>query len=169
MYIHAKKGEYTMKQMAYARRILGGQGVSKKDMAIKAGYSPNAARSVTSHIEERPGFVNAMGVLAKESGNVAMGIMAEFKARGFKDFENKDLINALTAIGSAWSKFNAPLESPRKETPEGNRLRTVVLQQIENQNLQVKDGEVKEPPAEHLPPEPAPLVGEVVEEGPMDF
>ena len=121
-----------MKQMAYARRILGGQGTSKKQIALDCGYSPNVANSVTSHIESKPGFNNAMAALAIDSNNLALAAMHEFKARGFKDFTNKELVGALNAIGSAWSRFNA-LPKEKAPSENSNKLRTVILQRIENQ------------------------------------
>lgn len=125
----------SMKQMAYARRVFNGQGKNKKQIALDCGYSPNVANSVSSHIENKPGFNNAMAQLALDSNNLALAAMHEFKARGFEDFSNKDLVGALNAIGSAWSKFNAPPPSPRGDGQSNNRLRTVILQQIENQTV----------------------------------
>jgi hypothetical protein len=76
-----------------------------------------------------------MAQLAVDSNNLALAAMHEFKARGFQDFSNKDLVGALNAIGSAWSRFNTvPKES--NENTSKNRLRTVILQQIENQTIQ---------------------------------
>ncbi len=130
-----------MKQMAYARQLLGAQGVSKKQIALNCGYSPTTANSISSHIENKPGFNYAMSQLAVDSNNLALAAMHEFKARGFKDFSNKDLIGALNAIGSAWSKFNA-MPKEKEKPQEGNKLRTVILQQIENQTLNTKDSKV---------------------------
>jgi hypothetical protein len=124
----------SMKQMAYARRVFAGQGENKKQIALDCGYSPNVANSVSSHIENKPGFNNAMARLAMDSNNLALAAMHEFKARGFEDFSNKDLVGALNAIGSAWSKFNAPARDPNAPAST-NRLRTVILQQIENQTI----------------------------------
>ena len=115
-----------MKQMAYAKRLLGGQGESKKQMALNSGYSPYVANSISSHIENKPGFNHAMSKLALDSNNLALSAMHEFKARGFKDFTNKELVGALNAIGNAWSKFNAQPKN-KSENPSGNKLRTVVL------------------------------------------
>ena len=123
-----------MKQIAYARRVFGGQGKCKKQIALDVGYSPNVANSISSHIENQPGFHNAMAVLARDSNNLALEAMSEFKARGFKDFSNKDLVGALNAIGSAWSRFNTPAKDPNAPAST-NRLRTVILQQIENQTV----------------------------------
>jgi hypothetical protein len=125
----------SMKQMAYARRVFGGQGKCKKQIALDCGYSPNVANSISSHIENKPGFNSAMAALAVDSNNLALAAMHEFKARGFKDFSNKDLVGALNAIGSAWSRFNAPPPNPRGDGQSNNRLRTVILQQIENQTV----------------------------------
>jgi hypothetical protein len=142
-----KKKASTMKQMAYARRLLGAQGDSKKSIALDVGYSPNVANSISTHIESKPGFNNAMAALAIDSNNLALAAMHEFKARGFKEFSNKDLIGALNAIGSAWSRFNAV---PKEKTPSqaGNKLRTVILQQIENQTLTTNSNTVVKPPVE---------------------
>lgn len=133
-----------MKQMAYARKVFGGQGHSKKQIALDSGYSAAVANSVKSHIENKPGFNNAMAALAVDSNNLALAAMHEFKARGFEDFSNKDLIGALNAIGGAWAKFNAAA-NPKKETdnPNANKLRSVILNQIENQT--VIEGGAKEP------------------------
>jgi len=141
----------TMKQMAYARGILGAKGKSKKDIALSVGYSPNVANSVSAHIENKPGFANAVAALAHDSNNLALAAMAEFKARGFKDFSNKDLIGALNAIGMAWSKFN---QQPKEKDPSNsaNRLRTVILQQIENQTVNTL--EEKAPPQPPIDVEP---------------
>ena len=133
-YKKSKRG-YTMKQYAYAQRLLGATDESKKMMALNAGYAPSVANSVVNNIETRSGFNNAMSALAKDSNNLALAAMHEFKARGFKGFTNKELVGALNAIGNAWSKFNA---EPREKDPNkenGNRLRTVILQQIKNQNI----------------------------------
>ncbi len=131
--------------MAYARRVFGGQGKCKKQIALDVGYSPNVANSISSHIENKPGFNNAMAALAVDSNNLALAAMHEFKARGFKDFSNKDLVGALNAIGSAWSRFNAP-QGNKDGAPSTNRLRTVILQQVENQTVTNVPMDIVEPP-----------------------
>jgi hypothetical protein len=158
--MYVKKRSSSMKQMAYARRLLGAQGTSKKEIALDVGYSPNVANSISSHIENKPGFNNAMARLAVDSNNLALAAMHEFKARGFKDFSNKDLIGALNAIGSAWSKFNATPGDMEKK-PSQNKLRTVILQQVENQTVVGGELEKKEKVVE----------GEVAgeDEGELDF
>lgn len=142
----SRKGS-TPKQLAYARRVFGAQGKDKKQIALDVGYSSNVARSVKSHIEDTQGFNNAMTALAKDSNNLALAAMHEFKARGFEDFSNKDLVGALNAIGGAWSRFNT-VPKEKNNTESGNKLRTVILQQIENQNVT----NVKETPKEPTPP-----------------
>ena len=126
-----KKGS-SFKQQAYARRLFGGQGQSKTEMALNSGYSPHVARSVVSHIENSPGFHNAMAQLAYESNNLAMAAMHEFEARGFSDFSNKEMVSALTAIANAWSKFTSPVKDAAKKDST-NKLRTVILKQLEVQ------------------------------------
>ena len=129
-----------MKQMAYARRLLGAKGTSKKDIALDVGYSPNVANSISSHIENKPGFNNAMAALALESNNLALAALHEFKSRGFEDFSNKDLVGALNAIGSAWSRFNKQGEGERPKREGQNKLRTVILQQVENSDAYGRRG-----------------------------
>lgn len=124
----------SIRQTAYARRVWSGQGNSKKQIARDVGYSPAVANSAISKIESRPGFNNAMARLAADSGNIALAAMHELKSRGFKDFSNTELISSLNAISSAWDRFNKGLVESEKPLDNGkNRLRTVVLQRIENQ------------------------------------
>ena len=167
--VYHKRRESSMKQLAYAKNLLGGQGYSKKQIALNSGYSPAVANSIKSHIENKPGFHNAMARLAVDSNNLALAAMHEFKARGFHDFTNKELVGALNAIGNAWSKFNA-VPKEKENNPSGNKLRTVILQQIENQNLQVADKPASSPsptPDVGSTPSGVGKVGNV--EDPMDF
>ena len=129
----------SLKQTAYARRIFGAKGRDKKQIALDVGYSRYVAETPKSKIENTRGFNNAMAKLAADSNNLALSVMCELKARGFTDFTNKDLVGALNAISGAWKVFN--LDTMKKDNPESggtNRLRTVILQQIENQTLQTE-------------------------------
>jgi hypothetical protein len=147
----APRGGSTIRQTAYAQRVFGAQGVDKKSIALSVGYSPSCANSVKDHIENSEGFHNAMAKLANDSNNIALKVMEEFKARGFSNFSNKDLVGALNAIGQAWSKFNQ-LDPRKNSEPTPNRLRTIILQQVENQT--VLQGENKPPVVvEQLKPE----------------
>jgi hypothetical protein len=133
------KNRPTPKQLAYARRLWGGQYTKKKYMAQDVGYAIATSDNPKGAIESTLGFQTAMSNLAAESNNLAMTILHEFKARGVQDFSNKDLIGALNAIGGAWARFNAPgrdMNGPNSKQGM-NRLRTVVLQQVENQTVQI--------------------------------
>lgn len=130
----SEKGSTPM-QRAYAMRVWGAKGSDKTAIARAVGYSSWVSRSATSKIEGTKGFQNAMLKLANDSNNLALSVLAEFKARGLKDFSNKDLVGALNAIGSAWSKFNGEEKRKTAETESGNRLRTIVLNRIENQTI----------------------------------
>lgn len=131
------KGQSTPRQVAYARRVFGGEGVSRKQIALDVGYPPSMANVVKQKIESTVGFNAAMMKLAADSNNVALAALHEFKVRGFTEFSNKDLVAALNAIGGAWAKFNG--ENRRKDDDEGggkgNKLRTIVMQHIENQTM----------------------------------
>lgn len=136
------RGKFTStpKQVAYARRLWGGEHTSKKQLALDVGYSPTTANVVGAKIEKTRGFQNAMANLAAESNSLALTIMHEFKARGVQDFSNKDLIGALNAIGGAWARFNTALSKHNDMTGPNtklgqNKLRTVILQQVENQTV----------------------------------
>lgn len=159
--VFVKKGESSVQQMAYAKRILGGgKGTTKQTIALDCGYSPNIARSAKSHIENTAGFNNAMVKLAVQSNNLALAAMHEFQSRGFHDFTNKELIGSLNAIGNAWSKFNAPARDANPKSKAGNKLRTVILQQVENQTI--IPGEEK-PEIKEAPREPIEMEVEVVD------
>ncbi|MGI9142564.1 MAG: hypothetical protein ACR2IJ_05190 [Fluviibacter sp.] len=148
---------HTLKQYAYARRVWGAKGADKKNIALDVGYSMATANKVKEKIESSPGFNNAIAKLAAESNNMAVAVLSEFKARGLKDFSNKDLVGALNAIGGAWAKFNAiDIETAKsKKNPEGNRLRAVIMNRIENQTINN--------------PTPIPAVVEEVKEIDLDF
>ena len=147
----SRKGS-SMKQIAYARRAWGAKQQTKKLIALDVGYSPSVANSVVSKIESRPGFNNAMAKLASDSNNIALAVMSELKARGFEGYTNKDLVGALNAISGAWDRFNKGLmEKPKVEDDGKNRLRTVVLQNIQRQvNVQSLPAEDKLPPEEKM-------------------
>jgi len=129
------KNGSTLRQMAYARRVWAAKGENRSGIALDVGYTRGVAESPKYKIENTKGYNNAMNALAKESNSLALSIMHEFKSRGVKDFSNKDLIGALNAIGSAWAKFNPKEEYEKKESKESNRLRSVILQQVENQTI----------------------------------
>lgn len=123
----------TPKQRAYAMRTWGGQGDNKTQIAREVGYSGYVAMSASSKIEATKGFQNAMSKLAHDSNNMALAVMSELKSRGFSDFSNKDLIGALNAISGAWSKFTEGERNVAKPSENTNKLRTVILQSVENQ------------------------------------
>lgn len=139
-----------MRQIAYARKTWGGKASAKKQAALDVGYSMAVANSPKSKIEDKKGFNNAMAALASESNNLALSIMHEFKSRGVQDFSNKDLVGALNAIGGAWTRFNQGLIEHAKIEDNGkNRLRTIVLQQVENQTLNA--GPIHDMPVNEIP------------------
>jgi hypothetical protein len=135
-----RKNSSTPKQIAYARRMWGGEMINKKQLALDVGYAPSVAACAGNAVEKSRGFANAMANLAAESNDLALTIMHEFKARGVQSFTNKDLIGSLNAIGNAWGRFNSALTKERDLTGPNtklgqNKLRTIILQQVENQTL----------------------------------
>lgn len=141
-----RKGCSTPRQVAYARRVFDGKGINKKQIALDVGYTSNAANSIVSKIENTVGFNAAMMKLAADSNNLALAAMHEFKVRGFTEFSNKDLVAALNAIGGAWAKFNARqdgLDENHERLSKGNKLRTIVMNHIEQQTINQIDKDEK--------------------------
>jgi len=144
----------TPRQTAYAMRVWSGSGESKMQIARDVGYAASTANALASHVDNTKGVNMVIAKLAAESGGMAMEVLAEYRNRGLRDFTNKDLNGALNAIGSAWARFSQPLTRPEPQSGNKsgeNKLRTIILQQVENQTI--------------LPQAPI----EVQEEDPMDF
>lgn len=126
----------TIKQYAYATRMMNGQATSKKEAALLSGFSMSVSENVKNKIEDTEGYRNAIGALAAESNNLLVSVMMEFKSRGLKEFSNKDLVSAMNAITSAWSKIDEKRAPNRMQTPEGNPLRAVFMKKTETLTLE---------------------------------
>jgi len=133
----------TPKQYAYAAMKLTGQGGSKKEIARKAGFSHSVAKNAKYKIEETEGYQNAVIVLATESNNLLMAILAEFKARGMKNFSNSDLISSLNAMTKAWDKIETKRATAKMKTEDGNPLRAVFTKRVETQTVRFENKEVE--------------------------
>lgn len=133
-----KKNSSTIKQYAYATRRLGGQGKTKKEMAILSGFSPAVAENVKAKVEDTVGYKNAVIELAHKSNNLLLAVMTEFEARGLEDFSNADLTKALNAISSAWDRVEKVRAPDKLKTPEGNRLRGILTQRVETKTITVE-------------------------------
>lgn len=134
----------TPKQYAYATMRLTGQGGSKKEIARKAGFSHSVAKNAKYKIESTEGYQNAVIVLAHESNNLLLAILAEFKARGMKNFSNSDLIGSLNAMTKAWDKIDDKRAPSRLKTPEGNPLRAVFTKRVETKTVRFEEETKKE-------------------------
>lgn len=142
----------TPKQFAYAQRRLSGGGATKKEMALLSGFSPSTAENAKYKIEETEGYKIAMLDLATKSNNVLLKLFAEYELRGLDDFSNSDLNGALNAISSAWEKIEKRRNPDTMKTEDGNPLRRIFMQKVENQTVHmapidkkvIKDVEVKE-------------------------
>lgn len=125
------RGGSTIKQFAYATRMMNGQAGSKKEAALLSGFSLSVAKNARNKIENTEGFRNAIQVLAFRSNNLLVALMNEFQSRGFTNFTNKDLVSAMNAITSAWSKIDEKRAPNKMQTPEGNPLRGVFMRRVE--------------------------------------
>lgn len=142
----------TIKQIAYATRLMGGRGSSKKEIAKLSGYSTAVAENAKYKIESTEGYKNAMLHLAQKSNNLLMSIMLEFETRGFKDFSNKDLVSAINAVTGAWDKIDSKRAIPMMKNPETNPLRKTFTERVETRTVTMEPAtppvKIYEQPAE---------------------
>lgn len=129
----------TIKQYAYATRRLGGQGSSKKEIALLSGFSRSVAENAKNKIEDTEGYNNAVAVLAHESNNLLLEVLAQFKARGLTDFSNADLVKALNAISGAWNMIDNKRAPHLMKTEAGNPLRGVFQRRVETQTVTISE------------------------------
>ena len=127
----AKNG-YTRKQYAYAQNNLSGNGESKREIALRSGYTLNSANSVMSKIEQTQGYSNAMSALASDTGNVALKVYHSLKNRDLDKESVPVLLKAIDTLANAWEKFT-PKQSDDSGQP--NRLRGIILQHVEQQTI----------------------------------
>lgn len=148
------EGGYTEKQMNYALKKFSGEAGNSMQIARSVGYSDAVAKSPKQKIESKTGYKNAMLEILRKSDNQVLKIMGAIDKRGFDEYSNKDLINALTAIGQAWAKFNDVAKGGDGDDAivKHNQLRTIVMNRIENQTVnQVAETKViKEIPNEPI-------------------
>lgn len=132
-----KKGS-TVKQFAYATRMMNGKAGSKKEAALLSGFSISVANNAKNKIEGTDGFKNAVGVLAYRSNNLLVAVMNEFEVRGLSEFSNKDLVGAMNAITAAWAKIDEKRAPNKMKTEEGNPLRAVFTRRVETQTAVIE-------------------------------
>lgn len=128
----------TIKQFAYATRMMNGQASSKKEAALLSGFSMSVAENAKNKIENTQGFKNAIGILAHRSNNLLVAVMNEFESRGLKGFSNKDLVSAMNSITSAWDKIDQKRAPDKMKTPEGNPLVGVFTRRVETRTAIVQ-------------------------------
>lgn len=91
------------RQMRYVYGLIGSD-KTKQQIALEAGFSPSTAR-VPKSIENKVGFNLAMSKVHGELGNTIMQIIYEIKARGFKDMDNRTLIQTLEVTSKNYERF----------------------------------------------------------------
>lgn len=128
---------YTMKQYNYARHSLNTE-ATKKEIALRAGYSPSVATSVSKHIEKTEGYHNAVAKLASDTGNVALKVLHELQARPLEKEKTETLLKAVTVLADAFDKFT-PKNKEADPTKAGNALRAIILQKAEVKDIKVKE------------------------------
>jgi phage terminase small subunit len=102
----------TPKQRRYAYHVMN-TSETKKEAMLKAGYSENMSMQ-PSRVENSTGFKLAMAKQAFEAGNIASGLMNEIQARGYKDYDNKTMFQALDIISKAFERF-VPKETKQND------------------------------------------------------
>lgn len=162
----------TIKQFAYATRMMNGQAGSKKEAALLSGFSMSVAENAKNKIESTEGFKNAVQVLAFRSNNLLVAVMNEFETRGLKAFSNKDLVSAMNAITAAWSKIDEKRAPDKMKTPEGNPLRGVFTRRVETRTAVIELAPPQSPATATAATQPPIHVeAKVLDKGedPMDF
>lgn len=163
----------TIKQVAYATRMMNGSAESKKEAALLSGYSMSIAENAKYKIESTEGYKNAMIVLHTRSNNLLNAIMHEFEVRGLEKFSNKDLVSALNAISGAWDKIDTKRAPNKMKTPEGNPLRAVLTRRTETATVefQPETDSTREPANAETEPHEEPVVrdAEIAEKPDLDF
>ena len=123
----------TMKQKAYARKIVSGVHKTKKETALAVGYSVSVAESAKNRIEDTPGFNNAMRDLAQETGDVVMHVYHSIKDRDLSKENLQTVLNAVEVLAGAFEKFSPKQKD--ESSLKNNRLKAVLLQRVENQTI----------------------------------
>ncbi|MES2408759.1 MAG: hypothetical protein V4509_00480 [Patescibacteria group bacterium] len=123
---------YTERQGAYAMNKLGGSDKSKTKIALRSGYAPSVAIHATEKIEDTEGYANAMSALASQNGNLALKVYYDLLHRDLSKESVKTLLDALTTLASAWQVYTPKVKD---ENDNVNKLRSIVLNRIENQTI----------------------------------
>lgn len=100
---------------------------------IASGYSEKSSDH-PARVESTDGFKLAMAKQAFEAGNIASGIMHEMQVRGFKEYDNKELFQALDVISKAFERF-----TPKQEKEKDTGMRSVFANVIDVTPLENKD------------------------------
>lgn len=160
----------TIKQMAYATRMMNGSAESKKEAALLSGFSMSVAENAKYKIESTEGYKNAMVVLHTRSNNLLNAIMHEFEVRGLEKFSNKDLVSALNAISSAWDKIDTKRAPNKMKTPEGNPLRAILTRRVETETATFESAPAEDTASATQPEEQGAVRdAEVVDNLDLDF
>ena len=117
---------------------------TKKDAMLKAGYSENMSMQ-PSRVENSNGFKLAMAKQAFEAGNIASGIMHEMQVRGYKDYDNKTLFQALDVISKAFERFTPKENKQSNEDMRGifsNIIDITPEKPIENKDITPETTEI---------------------------
>ena len=131
-----KKG-WTNKQYRYMELLLNNTtDRPKKELAIKAGYSVSVANTVATHIEKTEGYSNARRDMALKVGEVVTAVVHEIMSnRDMAEIDYKDLLATVKIMSDAMDKIAPTEQKTLQEQDTGNRLRTIVLQNVETQNI----------------------------------
>lgn len=125
----------TVKQWKYANGLLNTE-KSKAQVAIDAGYSYNVARNVTAKVENRAGTKLAMADAYAKAGNVAVAMIHEVEAKGYKDLSFEQLLKGINTMVNVFDKLR---ERTIERTDKDNDLRTILVQAIQNKDITVNE------------------------------
>ena len=128
------KNGSTPKQYAYAMRRWGGEGKSRRQIAMAVGYAENTANNAVARIEKTEGFHNALGDLAEKNHALALKVYAELNKRDLSKEDFSKLINSIQIIGNAFEKFAPKQAQSQSALP----YKALLLQHVENQTIQAQ-------------------------------
>lgn len=106
--------------------------LSRKEAMLASGYSESSSEH-PARVENTDGFKLAMAKQAFEAGNIASGLMNEMQVRGFKEYDNKELFQALDVISKAFERF-----TPKQDKAQDTGMRNVFANVIDVTPLENK-------------------------------
>jgi len=126
---------WTKRQMDYIRITMNSD-QSKYKSALQAGYSHATASHPGPRIEATEGFANARRAIALQAGEAVTAAVYEIvNHRDLSTISFENLLQMIKITADAMDKIAPTEQKTLQEQDTGNRLRTIVLQNVDTQNV----------------------------------